>query len=140
MNQPVRQRPRPPARGGGDPAVIFFVTVAGIFLVFCWPAIVWHGYTDTGGWRRDIHSTVAVAVWLGLVAFIAGLIWLGNRSPRPARRPVTPDRLPPPPTSVAARPVCRHGGKVPVDLFTGERVAYLCPDCDTQLDEKGQPS
>jgi hypothetical protein len=30
--------------------------------------------------------------------------------------------------------LCAHGAAVPVDLLaTGERVAWLCPDCDCQL-------
>jgi hypothetical protein len=28
---------------------------------------------------------------------------------------------------------CLHGGAVPVDTVKGERVAWLCPDCDAQL-------
>lgn len=28
---------------------------------------------------------------------------------------------------------CQHGGAVEVTLLTGERVAWLCPDCDAQL-------
>ena len=28
---------------------------------------------------------------------------------------------------------CSHGGAVPVEIANGERVAWLCPDCDTQL-------
>lgn len=28
---------------------------------------------------------------------------------------------------------CSHDNAVPVDTLLGERVAVLCPDCDTQL-------
>ena len=28
---------------------------------------------------------------------------------------------------------CAHPGAEPVDLLTGERVAWVCPDCDAPL-------
>ncbi len=138
MSQPVHRPSRPPAQGDWGIAIPFFIGAMLVALVGFWPAMVWHGYTGAGGWRWDIHSTIAEAVYFGTVAFIAGLIWLGNR---PARRvpPSGPPMTSLPPAAFPPRR-CRHAGKVPVDLFTGERVAYLCPDCDTQLDEKGQPS
>lgn len=30
-------------------------------------------------------------------------------------------------------PLCLHRTAVPVETFDGERVAWLCPECDTQL-------
>ena len=79
MSQPVRQRPRPPAQGDWGIAIPFFAGLMVIALLGFWPAMVWHGYTDTGGWKWDIHSTVAEAVYFGVMAFIAALIVLGNR-------------------------------------------------------------
>jgi len=36
---------------------------------------------------------------------------------------------------------CRHPRAVPVDqAITGDTIAYLCPDCDTQLPEGFKPS
>jgi hypothetical protein len=79
MNQPNRQR----VPGQGDwgiavPAVLITFAVA---LVGFWPAMVWHGYGGPTGndWRWDIHSTIAEAVYWGVIGFIAALIILGNR-------------------------------------------------------------
>lgn len=33
----------------------------------------------------------------------------------------------------AASASCAHHGAEPVDLLTGERVAWVCPDCDGEL-------
>ena len=43
-------------------------------LVSCWPAIFWHGQAKTGGWRWDIHSTVACSVWWGSILLAAILL------------------------------------------------------------------
>ena len=34
---------------------------------------------------------------------------------------------------LARQPACSHNSAVPVDTLDGERVAWLCPDCDRQL-------
>lgn len=34
---------------------------------------------------------------------------------------------------------CFHAGAVPVDSLSGERVAWLCPACDQQMDAGWQP-
>lgn len=65
--------------------IAFAVTLIGF-----WPVMVVHGYTDTGGWRWDIHSTIAELVYLGTVGFVALMIWLGNR---PAKLPPAPRDL-----------------------------------------------
>jgi hypothetical protein len=130
MSQP--SRPRVP--GQGDAGILFpllGITFA-VLLVGFWPAMVWHGYGGPTGndWRWDIHSTIAEAVYFGVIGFIAALVALGNR---PAKAyvagTVTPAGLRPPPASVVARPACRHLDAVPVDnLLGGEPWAWLCPD------------
>lgn len=35
--------------------------------------------------------------------------------------------------------LCPHKNAVPVDLVNGERVAWLCPDCDEQLSAGFEP-
>src|SRR5947209_19649892 len=76
----VAGEPMPSMKSGDygiiGPAFLIFFAVA---LVGFWPAMVWHGQTDTGGWRWDIHSTIAEAVYWGTIGFIALLCWLGNR-------------------------------------------------------------
>jgi hypothetical protein len=39
----------------------------------------------------------------------------------------------------ASRPACAHASAVPVESVTGETVAWLCPDCDQQLDTDPEP-
>jgi hypothetical protein len=104
------------------------------FITCCWPSLVWHGYTDAGGWRWDIHSTAACAVWWGVLVFLAFLCWLGGKpaagTTRPARGPLTP-----PPGSVAwpapPPPPCAHLNAVKVDSLDGSEVyCCWCPGCD----------
>jgi len=133
--------PRIPGQGDWGIAVPALLITFAVALVGFWPAMVWHGYTDTGGWRWDIHSTIAEAVYFGVIGFTAGLVALGNRDSRRAVT-VTPDRPPPPPPSVVADSACKHPRAVRVENITNpdETVAYLCPDCDSQLDEERKPS
>lgn len=69
------------------PAIGIFFAVA---LLGFWPVMVVHGYTDTGGWRWDIHSTYAELAYAGTIGFVALMIWLGNR---PAKLPPAPRDL-----------------------------------------------
>jgi hypothetical protein len=82
---------RPPVRGTSrfDGGFIEYVVAAGLVigLTGFWPVMVVHGYTDTGGWRWDIHSTIAELAYVGAVAFVALMIWLGNRPPKLSRAP-----------------------------------------------------
>jgi len=77
MNQP--SRPRIPGQGDWGIAIPALLIAFAVALVGFWPAMVWHGYTDTGGWKWDIHSTIAELVYFGVAGFIAVLIFLGNR-------------------------------------------------------------
>lgn len=135
MNQQARRR----TAGQGEwgiivPAVLIIGAVA---LTGFWPAMVWHGYTDTGGWRWDIHSTAAELVYLGVIGFMAALVAIGNRPARTAVKPKRERSWPPPkyvPPSPPPPPACYHLDAVPVDLSTGERVAWWCEACETQMD------
>ena len=105
------------------------------FLIGFWPALVWHGYTDTGGWRWDIHSTIGVLAYWGVIAFLAFLVWIGNSLEKTAPPPRLPEGYIPPPAAPPAAPACRHRGAVPVDhLLGGKPWAYWCEECGTQLD------
>src|SRR5512135_3106607 len=130
MSQPVRRQSRPPAQEDWGIAIPFFAGAMIIAVVGFWPAMVWHGYTDAGGWRWDIHSTIAEAVYFGVVAFIVTLVWLGNRGSRPAVPP--PPTMPPAPPLPRPRraPACRHPRAVRVEniMDPDETVAWLCPD------------
>jgi hypothetical protein len=158
-NQPVYRRPRshayscrcPRCAPRGD-----FVARNGIlgpgFAILCvvavigfWPAMVWHGYTDTGGWRWDIHSTAAELAYAGVIAFIALLYWADHRTPGVAGR--TAREVPPSGplmsslpavAAVIAAPACRHPDAIAVDsLLGGEPWAWLCAaetgGCGAQL-------
>ncbi len=57
-----------------------------------WPAIVWHGQNDMGGWRWDVHSTVACMVWWGILASVSAAIGVADARRRRLMRPV---RMPP---------------------------------------------
>ena len=93
-NQPIYRRPRshsyacrcPRCTPQGDAVsrygiigpVLLFGGIAAV--IGFWPAMVWHGYTATGGWRWDIHSTVAELAYWGVIGFVAGLIALGSHA------------------------------------------------------------
>ena len=135
----------PRRQQGGDYGIIgpLVLIVFAVALVGFWPVMVWHGYGGPTGtaWRWDIHSTIAEGTYLGVIGFIALMCWLGTRpakiAPPKGRLRVeatTPEQLRPPPASVCVPP-CYHLDAVPVDLSTGERVAWWCQACETQLGE-----
>ena len=66
-----------------------------LVLFSCWPAIFAHGYTDTGGWRWDIHSTVACSAWWGVLLLFGLIGWVNHRPKKTgnltARRPAQGD-------------------------------------------------
>jgi hypothetical protein len=117
------------------------------WLVLCWPALFAHGQTVTGGWRWDIHSTIACSVWWGVLAVpvIAALVVKGNayrklpKPPPPPPEVKVPRRFgfaldKAPAVAVQAAPVCVHPAAVPVDNDMLGRLAWWCPSCETQLD------
>ena len=118
--------------------VIEFVLPAGILLalVSCWPAIFAHGYTDTGGWRWDIHSTVACSAWWGVMLLFVLIGWVNHRTAqwpaRPPRGPLPVEVLRPTPP---ARPVCLHRNAVKVNsaVVPGLIWRCWCPDCESEL-------
>ena len=101
-NQPVYRRPRShayrcrcnrcvqsmPSMKNGDFGLIGpLLLFGGIAVVIgFWPAMVWHGYTDTGGWRWDIHSTIGELAYWGALIFVFTLIGFGNRPSTGYRR------------------------------------------------------
>ncbi len=164
--QPVYRRPRshayscrcprcaaPPAGGWGiiAPAVLIIGAVA---VLGFWPAMVWHGTSDTGGWRWDVSSTIACAIWwtlvLGpiLVAAVTGVS--KGRARCPGQRPA-PVQVPPsvPEAKEAldldaagaprpAAPACQHLHAVRAEsiLDPRETRAYWCGECGTRLPEE----
>lgn len=147
--RPARQYQRPPARstGGGvadygviGPAafIIGIIAVAGF-----WPAMAWHGTTDTGGWRWDIHSTIGCLIWWGVIIFLLGLAVYANREVKPAGPPPQPDRwrenpayrqAPPVPVPPPA-PARGHLRAVKVDSVPDPALIWCCwcPDCEAEL-------
>lgn len=149
MSQPTR--PRVPGQGDWGIAVPFFAGLMVVALVGFWPAMVWHGYGGPTGndWRWDIHSTIAEAVYFGVIGFVAALVVAGNRPARPAFQapPAMPPAGPPPrPRKTVQAPACLHLEAVPVDnLLGGEPWAWLCPlppeGCGERLPaEHGRPA
>lgn len=123
---------RPTEWGIVGPAILIFFVVA---LIGFWPAMVWHGYTDTGGWRWDIHSTIGELVYFGTIGFIALMAWAGNRSPKIASPPTVSELRPPPPSvCVPAAPLCCHRNAVRIDSVLDPGLIYRCwcPDCDPE--------
>ena len=115
-----------PARGSGGAAWILpaFFGACAVVMGIVWAA-------------RGLYH--AVAADLGLLALLlipaAVIAVLKVAGTRQAPRPVTAADLPlPPPSVIAAVPACLHPAAVPVETPLGERVAWLCPDCDAQLD------
>lgn len=111
-------------------------------------------------WTWSAQTWIACGIWWGVIAIpvTVALVAKGSANrklPKPPppppelkvprrfgfavtdapKRPLppTPYDTPPSPPPIQAPPVCVHGATVPVDLGTGERVAWWCPDCDTQL-------
>ena len=149
-NTVQRRTSRPPQRNtGGDAGIIGPVILIGgiVFLTLCWPALVWHGYGGPMGtdWRWDIHSTIACLVYWGVLIFIAGMIWLGNKPakhPRPPKGRLQVEATPQPPVSSASTapqpvpvpqpPLCLHLNAVKVPSVLDRSLIYRCwcPDCD----------
>ena len=96
--------------------------------------------------RRHNDGQRAVCVWHRIAAVILAVIIANKRygktSPAPPPPPPPPSwpgagYTPPPaapPAAATGRPWCPHAGAEPVDLVTGERVAWVCPDCSARLD------
>jgi hypothetical protein len=127
------------ARNKGNYGIIGpgLLVIGIIALIGFWPAMVWHGYTDTGGWRWDIHSTIAELAYFGIIAGFADLLALVGRVNRMAAAPQKPRQVP------AAPPACVHLGDrlEPVNnIVTGDLEAWLCLDCGGQLDPGFRPA
>ena len=158
-NQPVYRRPRShayscrcprcvqsmPKMKDGDYGIIGPLALfAGLVAVIgFWPAMAWHGQTDTGGWRWDIHSTMGCLIWWVFLAAVVILAWADSghkrakRAVRPPRGPLNVEAMPPPPPSMCVpRPVCLHLDAEPVNNMLDPDAppwAWLCPECNAQL-------
>jgi hypothetical protein len=145
----------------GPGILAYFVIV----LIGFWPALVWHGYTGTGGWRWDVHSTIGCCIWWGLtiVPVAVACIIEAARKRTLAGAPVSAAAAVSKAQAVAAGlpagfsvaeelaviraelrqqtaqkpPVCLHLGAVRVEssLDNDQTLAWLCPGCGTQLPE-----
>jgi hypothetical protein len=141
QQRPWKPSPRKQSTGDWGIAIPAFLIIGLGWLVLCWPAIFAHGYTETGGWRWDIHSTYACAAWWGTIGFVALMTWAGRRVPADrVPKAVTPpaaSELLPPPSAALAPPkgACRHLHAIPVESALPELPppAWLCPQCDEQL-------
>jgi hypothetical protein len=113
------------------------------WIVLCWPALAWHGQTDTGGWRWDIHSTVACLIWWGIIvvplAVAAGIDVNRKRkltgTPQPGVQAISKARAKPPEPLIPRppdTPICLHHGAVRVESVLDWDVTWhcWCPDCD----------
>ncbi len=91
------------------------------------------------GWvARNGHIILTALPAAGAAALvIAAVAYLRRRSARPPEGRLKAEAAPQPPVPllpVSLRPPpCRHLNAVPVDLSTGERVAWLCPECGEGL-------
>jgi hypothetical protein len=47
--------------------VVVIIVLMILMAATCWPAFIWHGYTATGGFRWDVHSTIACCIWWGFL-------------------------------------------------------------------------
>jgi hypothetical protein len=124
-----------------------FVIILTVMITGFWPAMVWHGEGGPTGtaWQWDVRSTIGCCIWWGFLLLCGtGAVAsrkLGghylNNGPAPGAD-VSP--LPDPPMQdlpgpTMAPPSCQHPGAVPVNnILTGKLEAWLCPDCETQLD------
>jgi hypothetical protein len=142
------------ARNKGNAGIIGpgLLVIGLVAVVGFWPAMVWHGEGGPSGtaWEWDIHSTIACCVWwsLTIVPLLIAAIVEAHKKKRALHPPLPRPSPPPPPwpgagstpppaappAAATGRPWCSHAGAEPVDLVTGERVAWLCPDCGTRLD------
>ncbi len=102
-----------------------------VIFISIWPVTVWHGYGGPTGndWRWDIHSTIAEAVWLGLVAFVTVLVVIGNRPAKrlPSARPPAPRGPDPAVTARLLRELDAAEGYAGLveDARSGEELDYL---------------
>jgi hypothetical protein len=137
-NQPVyRNRNQGRPSGGWGILVPFFLAM--IFAI--WPYVVWHGCRYGGSglsgcgaeseWVWNAQTWAACGIWWGILASPFVVAAAGKRRPLPPS--VSELRPPPPSVCVPAAPPCYHLDAVPVDLAGGERVAWWCAGCETQL-------
>ncbi len=94
----------------------------------------------TGKWEEVTAFGALIASGASAVTMIGGMAWLTfvpDRQRAARTRPrgdLADNRLATIGHEGAVAPACSHRKAVPVDLLlTGERVAWLCPDCDAQL-------
>jgi hypothetical protein len=137
----VRARNKGNAGIIGPGLVVIFV----VALVGFWPAMVWHGEGGPTGtaWEWNVDSTVGCCIWWGIwvlgltVAFVSASA--GRRRAIRAEDRASAARVAAAQAVAAARPLeaatapCKHPNAVPVDNDMLGRLAWWCPDCETQL-------
>jgi hypothetical protein len=121
--------------------------VAGLITVALIPLRIWH-VTGTDG-KQHPDAATWIAYGIGGAVIMACLMFFSIRSATRAERQAARMtrireareaadevlKAAPPPVPAPVPPACRHLHAVPVDLSTGETVAYWCEQCETQLDE-----
>jgi hypothetical protein len=145
-NRPVYRRPRShayscrcsrcvqsmPSMKNGDFGIIGPILVALVVIVpvFFWPAMAWHGYTATGGWRWDIHSTIACLTYWCILVFLVILLGLANKPKTANSHTRMPNTL-----DWQAPPICVHRKATRVNnTASGELAKWSCSDCQTEFD------
>lgn len=105
-----------------------------------WPLLAVLGAVSwaAGAAARHPLQTAAAGAGIVILALVTwAVVFLNRRAARPPEgrlrvEAAAPGRLPPPPASIVVPP-CYHLDAVPVDLSTGERVAWWCEACETRL-------
>lgn len=134
QHAPVRDTPsalQPPRSGPGPVAwrVKLYGGMAVLFAMF-WLFMIpyrlwWHTSTPGGGIEPSDATWIGYSVLILALALIVklGIVLHSRSKERPAAQRPIPEPA-----------ACAHANAVPVDLSTGERAAWWCPDCETQLD------
>lgn len=137
-----------PSMKNGDYGIIGpgLLIIGVIAVVGFWPAMVWHGQTDTGGWRWNIDSTIGCCVWWSFTVLplvIAAIVDV-HRKRKAIMAQYTAqealaraEQLAAEAEKVPEHPACQHLDAIRVEssLDRNKTLAYWCPDCEAQLGE-----
>lgn len=120
-------------------AIGICAAIAGIIWIALAPLRIWHKTGADGQVHPDTATWIAYGISGGLILLLLMFFSIRaagkrERAACPVRTPAAAEAmeiaraLPPDPLP------CYHLDAVPVDLSTGERVAWWCQECETQLD------